>query len=132
MKFVSFSNLPISREVTFETKSHATGVGFVTLGQRIRGLLTNNKLDLSGVRFNEDYDDDAKDGKWIDDDKLNYDETQEFMDKLDVADKVETISSRLEESIEEQVSNAKATSKENKKSVSSELGSTQTKSEITE
>lgn len=118
--------------MTFETKSHATGVGFITLGQRIRGLLTNNKLDLSGVKFSEDYDDEAKDGKWIDDDKLDYDETQEFMDKLDVADKIDTISSKLESSVEEAVSNAKATSKKNKESVSSDTDTSQTKSEITE
>ena len=132
MNFVSFSNLPISKQVTFDTKTRATAVGFVTIGQRIRGLLCNNKLDLSGVNVSDDYDDDAKDNKWIDDDKLGYDETQDFMDKLDVADKIDNISSRLESNIEEAVSNNIATSKENKKSVSSPESVIQTKSKITE
>lgn len=132
MNFVSFSDLPISREVTFETKTRASSVGFVTIGQRIRGLLCNNKLDLSGVNVSDDYDDNAKDGKWTDDEKLNYDETQDFMDKLDVADKIDNISSRLETNIEEAVSKQKATSTQYKESVSSTENTSQPKSENAE
>lgn len=126
MEFFNINNAPISREVTFETKTKATGVGFVTLGQRIRGLLTNNRLDLSGVNTSDDYDDEAKDGKWSDDDKLKYDDSQDFMDKLDVADAIENVSSRLSESIEETVENNKATSNEEKnKAVENPQGTSQ-------
>ena len=123
MNFVSFSDLPISREVTFETKTRATGVGFVTIGQRIRGLLCNNKLDLSGVNVSDDYDDEATDNKWVDDDKLAYGETFSLvsfdvtfcvdiasLDSFDVAFCLDTASSMLFSNLEEMVSILSATS----------------------
>lgn len=121
MKFFNINNSPVSEEVIFEGKPKATGVGFVSIGTRIRGLLSNNKLDLTGVNVSDDYDvppNQEDDSVYTKD--VNYDETQDFMDKLDVADKVETVSSKLNQSLEEQVSTLKATSEKNKKSVSSE------------
>lgn len=124
MKFFNINNSPVSEEVVFEGKPKATGVGFVSIGTRIRGLLSNNKLDLTGVNVSDDYDvspNQEDDSVYTKD--INYDETQDFMDKLDVADKVETVSSKLNQSLEEQVSTIKATSEKNKKSVSSESNS---------
>lgn len=124
MKFFNINNSPVTEEVIFEGKPKATGVGFVSIGTRIRGLLSNNKLDLTGVNVSDDYDvppNQEDDSVYTKD--VNYDETQDFMDKLDVADKVETVSSKLNQSLEEQVSTLKATSEKNKKSVSSEINS---------
>lgn len=120
MKYYNINNYPgKTREVVFSSKPKATGVGFVSIGQRIRGLLTNNKLDLSGVNVSDDYDvpPDLDDKEYTKD--INYDETQDYMDKLDVADKIETISSKINSNLEEQVLNKVATSKKNKESVSS-------------
>lgn len=119
MKFFNINTYPgKTREVVFSSKPKASGVGFVSIGQRIRGLLTNNKLDLSGVNVSDDYDvpPDLEDKEYTKD--VPFDETQDYMDKLDVADKIETISSKVNENLEEQVLKQVATSKNNK-SVSS-------------
>lgn len=120
MKFYNINTAPKTGEVVFEGKPKQTGVGFVSIGTRIRGLLTKNQLDLSGVNVSDDYDvspglDDKEYTK-----DIPYDETQDFMDKLDAVDKMETISSKLTESLEEQVSSQVEASKKNKKSVLSE------------
>lgn len=120
MKFYNINTYPgKTREVVFSSKPKASGVGFVSIGQRIRGLLTNNKLDLSGVNVSDDYDvaPDLDDKEYTKD--VPFDETQDYMDKLDVADKIETISSKINENLEEQVSKQVATSKNKKDSVSS-------------
>lgn len=114
MKFYNINNAPKPREIVFEEKPKQTGVGFVSIGTRIRGLLTHNKLDLSGVNVSDDYDipPDKDDKEYLKD--VPYDESQDFMDKLDAVDKIETISSKLNESVEEQVSNQLNASKHNK------------------
>lgn len=122
MKFFNINTAPVETfEKAFEGKPKQTGVGFVSLGTRIRGLLANNKLDLTGVEISDDYD--IAPGS--DDDKVYekdvaYDETQDFLDKIDVLEKSSEISSRLSNNVEEQLSEKIKNAKENSKSVSSE------------
>lgn len=120
MEFVNINTAKKYEGTRFEEKTRITGVGFVTLGQRIRGLLVNNKLDLSGVNSSEDYDDlNVEKSDWKDEKDFPYDETQDFMDKLDLADKIDTISERIEDNLSEQVAEQSAKAKrENKESVS--------------
>lgn len=118
MKFYNMNNSPKAVEVEFKTKTAVTGLGFVTIGQRIRGLLSNNVLDLTGVQQVDDYDDNPVEETWQQEKDVAYDETQDFMDKLDLADKSEIVSSRLEENIEEQISSMKS-AKSKQKEVSS-------------
>ena len=57
MEFFNINTAPSKTlEVQFEGKPKNTGVGFVSIGTRIRGLLTKNQLDLSGVNITDDYD----------------------------------------------------------------------------
>lgn len=121
MEFFNVNNHPVSRQVTFETKTRATGVGFVSLGQRIRGLLSNNKLDLSGVNTSDDYDDIAEDGKWKDDDSLKYDESQDFLDKIDASEMIDNISEKVRSNISETMSNKKEALKNEQKSSDSSI-----------
>lgn len=120
MEFVNINTAEKYEGSKFEEKTRITGVGFVTLGQRIRGLLVNNKLDLSGVNSSDDYDDLNQDNSdWKNEKDFPYDETQDFMDKLDLADKIDTISERIEDNLSEQVAEQSAKAKrENKESVS--------------
>lgn len=114
VKFVNVFNKPKAEGVVFEGKTRVTGVGYVTLGQRIRGLLTNNRLDLSGVKTVDDYDDNPKNEEWSTEKDVDYDETQDFLDKIDLADKEASIVSKLEESVETQISDLKAKTKTSK------------------
>lgn len=120
MEFVNINTAEKYVGKKFEEKTRITGVGFVTLGQRIRGLLVNNKLDLSGVNSSDDYDDLNQDNSdWKNEKDFPYDETQDFMDKLDLADKIDTISERIEDNLSEQVAEQSAKAKrQNKESVS--------------
>lgn len=122
MKFFNINTAPEETfEKAFEGKPKQTGVGFVSLGTRIRGLLANNKLDLSGVDISDDYDipPGSEDEKVYEKD-VSYDETQDYMDKIDVLEKQSEISSKLSKNVEEQLNEKIKNAKKESNSVSSE------------
>lgn len=122
MKFFNINTAPKKTlEKEFEGKLKHTGVGFISLGTRIRGLLANNKLDLTGVEISDDYDiaPGSEDDKVYEKD-VPYDETQDYMDKIDVLEKSSEISSKLSNNVEEQLSEKIKNAKEKNSSVLSE------------
>lgn len=123
MKFFNINTAPEETfEKAFEEKPKQTGVGFVSLGTRIRGLLANNKLDLTGVEISDDYDipPGSEDEKVYEKD-VSYDETQDYMDKIDVLEKQSEISSKLSKNVEEQLNEKIKNAKKESSSVSSEI-----------
>lgn len=111
MIFCNLYNKPKTKLETSDSKTRVTSVGFVTLGARIRGLLVNNQLDVSGIKQVDDYDDNPKDEDWKSEKDVPYDESQDFMDKIDLVDKTEEVSQRIKDSVEAELQDKKTKSK---------------------
>lgn len=117
MIFCNLYNKPKTKLETSDSKTRVTSVGFVTLGARIRGLLVNNKLDVSGVNQLDDYDDNPINEDWKSEKDVPYDESQDFMDKLDLVDKAEEVSQRIKDSVEAELQEKTTKSKVKENSV---------------
>jgi len=117
MIFCNLYNKPKTKLEISDSKTRVTSVGFVTLGARIRGLLVNNKLDVSGVSQVDDYDDNPKDEDWKSEKDVPYDESQDFMDKIDLVDKTEEVSQRIKDSVEAELQDKTTKSKVKENSV---------------